>query len=132
MHMITRSSVASGSGVFGSTLTPRRAFMIESCFLTASVNGSTFSNASQETGRTLACPIDDPVSSPPGVLVHHQGISSRRSPPGTPLPYVSKVAARPSSRSASRLQTGSKVPESRAGGAADGQRIVALLGDEPQ
>lgn len=90
----------------------RRAFMIVSCFLTASVNGSTFSNASQETGRTLACPIDDPISSSPGVsspgvLAHHQRISARRSPPGTPLPYVSKVAPRPSGRRASRLQTGS-------------------------
>src|SRR3954469_12617005 len=73
MHMITRSSVASGSGVFGRTVTRRRAFMTASCFLTASVNGSTFSNASQETGRTLACPIDDPISSPLGVLAHHQG-----------------------------------------------------------
>src|SRR3954467_2091730 len=120
MHMITRSSVSSGNGVFGSTLTPRWAFMIESCFLTASVNGSTFSNASQETGRTLACPIDDPISSSPGVLAHHQGISSRRSPPGTPLPYLSKVAARPSGRRAPCLQTGSKLTE-------DGHQEIHVL-----
>jgi len=47
MHMITLSSFSSGSGVFGKTITRRWAFMIASCFLTASVNGSTFSSPSQ-------------------------------------------------------------------------------------
>src|SRR5687767_11493716 len=89
MHAITLPSASSDNSAFGKTLARRCAFRAASCCLTAAVNGSSFSNASQETRCTLACVNDDPISSSPGVLAHHPGISSRRSPPGTLLPYTS-------------------------------------------
>src|SRR3954453_3416206 len=105
--MITLSSIAPESGSFGNTLTRRCDFSISSCAFTSWVKGSIFSRAFHETGRVLALGRAEPISVLPGAIVVLQGISARRSPPGTPPPYVSKVVSRPCGRRPPYLQTDS-------------------------
>src|SRR3954462_4730508 len=106
--MITFSSISLDSGLFGNIFTRYRDFRISSCAFTSWVKGSLFSRAFHETGRVLAFGRAEPISVLPGAIVVLQGISARRSPPGTPPPYVSKVVSRPCGRRPPYLQTDSK------------------------
>src|SRR3954465_1652436 len=107
MDMITLSSISLDSGLFGNIFTRCRDFRISSCAFTSWVKGSIFSRAFHETGRVLAFGIAEPISVLPGVMVVLHRISARRSPPGTPPPYIPNVVSRPCGRRPSYLRTDS-------------------------